>query len=334
MTNTTTKCRWLELVVNCDVDAVEIVAALFEEIGINGGVVIEEPFTENPNDGTIKIDRSRPVIVSTFLDDGVSEETIDDIRLSVGQLRELHAISELVIRQLGVPKREGQDWADAWIAFFSMRHVGHRIVVKAPWYAYEPAPGETVLNLATGMAFGSGGHASTHLAMKALEDLVAPGARVLDVGTGTGILALVAARLGASAVDAVDIDPVAVRVARENAESNDVADIVRFELGSVGPGEPFQGDYDLVIANILAVVLIDLAPRLTRAMRAGGTIILSGIIDGTETGVRETFEPLGLHVVRRDDLEDWVMIVLRKPEDLVEGISAERHCGNRSGPGA
>jgi ribosomal protein L11 methyltransferase len=332
VTDTTTISRWRELVVNCDIEAVEIVAALFAEIGVNEGVVIDEPFNQNAADGTLEIDRSRPVIVRTFLDDGVPETTIDDIRLSLAQLRALHAIGELVVRHIGVPKREDQDWADAWIAFYSLRHVGHRIVVKAPWYAYEPAPGETVLNLAIGMAFGSGGHASTHLSIKALETLVAPDARVLDVGTGTGILALVAARLGASAVDAVDIDPVAVRVARENAESNDVSHIVTIAVGSVGQGEPFQGEYDLVVANILAEVLVDRAPDLAKAVRAGGTIILSGIIDSKETAVREAFEALGLHLVRRDELDDWVMMVLRKPEDLAEGISAERTVGTAQDP--
>ena len=314
MTDTTTKYRWLELVVNCDFEAAEAIAALFDQIGVNEGVVIEEPFTQNPDDGTVDIDRSRPVIVSTFLDFGASEDKIDDIRLALSRLREQHPISELVIRELGVPKREDQDWADAWIAFSSMRHAGHNMVVKAPWYAYEPEPGETVLNLATGMAFGSGGHGSTHLAMKALEDELTPGARVLDVGTGTGILAIAAALLGARAVDAVDIEPVAIRVARENAESNGVANIVTIALGSVGPGEPFQGEYDLVVANILAHILIDLAPSLTKAVRGGGTLILSGIGDHKEAAVREVFEALGMRLVRRDELEGWVTMVLRKPD--------------------
>jgi ribosomal protein L11 methyltransferase len=326
MTETAPKRRWLELVVNCDFDAVEIVATLFGEIGVNEGVVIEEPFTQNQDDGSVEIDRSRPVIVSTFLDFGVPEEMIDDIRLSLSRLSELHTISPLVIRQIGVPKRDDQDWADAWIAFSSMRHVGHRMVVKAPWYAYEPAPGETVFNLRTGMAFGTGGHASTHLAMMALEDTVTPGARVLDVGTGTGILAIAAALLGASAVDAVDIEPVAIRVARENVASNGLSDVVTLALGSVGPGEPFQGEYDLVVANILADVLVALAPSLAHAVRGGGTLILSGIIDTKEAFVREAFEALGMSLMRSDELEGWVRMVMGKPGHR---ISADEPAGAR-----
>jgi ribosomal protein L11 methyltransferase len=314
MTDTTTTRRWLELAVTCELEAVETIAALFDEIGVNEGVVIEEPFTPNPDDGSVDIDRSRPATVRTYLDFGVPQETIDDLRLSLSRLRALHPIGELLIREVGVTKREGQEWADAWTAISSMRHVGRRVVVKAPWYDYEPEPGETVLNLQTGMAFGTGGHGSTHLAMKALEDELTPGARVLDVGTGTGILAIAAALLGASAVDAVDIDPAAIRVARENAESNSVATAVTVALGSVGPGEPFQGEYDLVVANILAEVLVALAPSLTKAVRGCGTLILSGILDTHEAIVREAFEALGMRLIRSNELEGWATMVLRNPD--------------------
>jgi ribosomal protein L11 methyltransferase len=196
-----------------------------------------------------------------------------------------------------------------------MQRVGRNVVVKAWWHDYQPAPGEIVLEIASGMAFGSGGHASTHLAMQAIEDEVVPGARVLDVGTGSGILAITAARRGASAVDSVDVDPLAVRVASENVVRNGVGDIVRTAVGSVGPGEPFQGEYDLVAANILARILIALAPHLTQALRPGGILILSGIIDTRELAVREAFEALGLRFVRRDELEGWVMLMLRKNDD-------------------
>src|SRR3954447_5167252 len=170
MTDTTTTRRWLEFAVTCELKAVEAVAALFDEIGVNEGVVIEEPFTQNPDDGNVEIDRSRPAIVRTYRDLGDPEETIDNFRRSVSRLRALHPIGELLIRQIGVTRREGQEWADAWTAISSMRHVGRRVVVTAPWYAYEPEPGEIAIKLQTGMAFGTGAHGSTHLAMKALED--------------------------------------------------------------------------------------------------------------------------------------------------------------------
>jgi ribosomal protein L11 methyltransferase len=185
--------------------------------------------------------------------------------------------------------------------------------VKAPWHDYQPAPDEIVVELDPGMAFGTGLHPSTQLAMMAIEDELEPGARVLDVGTGSGVLATAAALLGASAVDGVDIEPVAVRSARDNAERNGVAEIVRIEQGSVGDGEPFLGAYDLVVANIIARILIELAPSLAKTVHPGGTLVLGGIIDVKEDTVRDAFDDVGLTLVRREESEDWVSLVYRKP---------------------
>jgi ribosomal protein L11 methyltransferase len=115
-------------------------------------------------------------------------------------------------------------------------------------------------------------------------------------------------------VDAVDIEPVAIQVARRNVERNGVVDIVRVELGSVGPGEPFQEEYAPVVANILAQVFVDLASCLAKAVRAGGMLILGDIINFREVAVREAFAGLGLRVCRRDEMEGWVMLALRKPD--------------------
>ena len=143
---------------------------------------------------------------------------------------------------------------------------------------------------------------------------LAPGMRVLDVGTGTGILAIASAVLGAAAVDAVDIEPEAVRVARANAVHNGVGNRVRVARGSVGAGQPFQDEYDLVVANILGPILITLADDLTRAVRRGGGLILGGIIDFREVSVRDAFQALGMQITRREELDGWVMLVLRKPD--------------------
>ena len=308
MTSDPAAGHWLELAVTCDPEAVESVSELFARHGFNQGVAIEEPFTQDPDGDNFAVDASGPVVVRTFLSAADTDPaTIDEIRHSLWHLGRLRSIGDLV-----VVEREEEDWANAWKAHFSVHRDGRRVLVKAPWHEYVHAPEEVVIELDPGMAFGTGLHPSTQLSMTAIEDELRPGDRVLDVGIGSGILATAAALLGASAVDGVDVEPVAVRSARENAERNGVGGIIRVAEGSVGDGEPFPGEYDLVIANIIARVLIDLAPALTRAVRPGGTLILAGIIDVKERPVLDAFDDLGLSLVRRDVREDWVALVMRK----------------------
>ena len=302
--------RWLELAVSCDAEAVEPVAELFAAHGFNQGVAIEEPFTQDADGDNFAVDPARPVTVRTFLNAAdTAPATIDTIRQALWHLGRLRTVGELVITE-----REEEDWANAWKAHYTVHRVGRRVVVKAPWHDYDPAPGEIVVELDPGMAFGTGLHPSTQLSMMAIEEALAPGNRVLDVGIGSGILATAAAQLGAAAVDGVDIEPVAVRSARENAERNGVGAKVRVAPGSVGEEGPFPGTYDLVVANIITRILIELAPGLVAAVRAGGTLILGGIIDVKEAPVRETFDRLGLTLIRRETREDWVVLVFRKPD--------------------
>jgi ribosomal protein L11 methyltransferase len=203
---------------------------------------------------------------------------------------------------------EEADWADAWKQFFKPQRVGERIVVKPTWEEWEAAPGDVIVQIDPGMAFGTGLHATTRLCLRALEQHIRPGVRVADVGTGSGILAAAAALLGAAAVEAVDIDPLAVRIAGENALVNGVDAIV-----SVGERDaPPEGTFDIVVANILADVILNMAGALREALLPSGLLIASGIIDSRAGDVRRGLEAAGLTVEATPAEGEWVAILARR----------------------
>lgn len=300
---------WLELAVQCDLEAVEPVAELFARYGYNEGVVIEEPFTQDGDGDNLKVDPSRPVMVRTFLAAADAKpEDIESVRQALWHLGRMRHVGDLA-----VTTRQEEDWANAWKSHYSVHRIGNKTTVKAPWHEYEPAEGEVVIELDPGMAFGTGLHPTTRLCLTMLEDYLKPGQTVIDVGTGSGVLAIAAVMHGAASVDAVDIEPVAVRSTRENAARNGLEGRIAVEEGSVGPGEPFRGEYDLVLANIIARILIDLRDGLVAAIKPGGTLVLSGVIEPREPAVLNAFDAAGLNLVNRDQIEDWIALVYHKP---------------------
>jgi ribosomal protein L11 methyltransferase len=301
--------QWLELSVLVDHEAVEPVTELFARYGYNEGVVIEEPFTQEPDGENLAVDLSRPVTVRTFVSAlDVPASTVNEIRTALWHLGRMRPVGDLSIEE-----RKEEDWANAWKEHYRPVRVSRNVVVRPPWQEYEPAEGEVVIELDPGMAFGTGTHPSTRLCLFGLEDEIEPGDRVFDIGTGSGILAIAAAKLGAVAVDAVDVEPVAVRSARENAIRNGVGDQVQIEEGSARPDQPFTGNYDLVLANIIARVLIEIADGVAAAVKPGGSLVLAGIIESREPATRGAYERLGLVFERRAQIEDWVSLILRRP---------------------
>lgn len=203
----------------------------------------------------------------------------------------------------------GDAWRDAWKEHFHPFALTERITVRPPWEAYEPKrEGEIVLELEPGRAFGTGLHATTSLVSKALDARADElrGREVLDVGTGSGILALVALLLGASRARGIDVDPDAVEVAKENAERNGLAD--RF-VADTTPVEDIEGAYPVVVANIEARVLIPLAEAIKKTVAPGGLLVLSGILVGQEDDVAKAYAPFS---VEEKPVEgEWVALVLR-----------------------
>lgn len=214
--------------------------------------------------------------------------------------------------ELAVTGIEEDDWENGWKAFYHAMELGSRLAVCPSWESYDK-PGRAVLRLDPGMAFGTGTHETTALCLRALDELVHGGERMLDIGTGSGILAIAALLLGAKEADGVDIDPMCVRTAGENAERNGVADRFRVRVGNLS--DQASGRYQIITANIVANAIISLAPSVPALLDAGGVFIASGIIDEREEEVAAAIAAAGLAVreIRRDN--GWVCILAGHAEE-------------------
>ena len=223
---------WLELFVEVDNEAVEAVSELLARYGYNGGVVVEPAWTPGGEGPEFSYDATRPAVLRTYLPlDAQAEDVRQRIEQALWHLGQMRPIGKLQTRTL-----EEEDWANAWKQHYRVLRVGERTVVVPSWLQHEAQPGDVVLHLDPGMAFGTGLHPTTQLCLRLLERYVQPGQRVLDIGTGSGILAIAAAKLGAGPVLALDNDPVAVTVAAENIERNGVGATVQAAEGSLGAG--------------------------------------------------------------------------------------------------
>jgi len=300
---------WIELAVEVEAEAVEPVSELLARYGFNEGVAIDEPYIQDGDGDNLELDLQRPFVIRTWVaDTDFKPDVVDAVREGLWYLGRMRSVGELKVSNL-----KEEDWANAWKEHFQVHRIGERVVIRPTWRPYEAQGDEVVVDLDPGMAFGTGLHPSTRLSMLGVEQVVKAGDRVLDVGTGSGILAIAALKLGAASADTVDVETVAVRATQENAELNGVADRLRVEHGSVGEGEPFAGElYDVVLANIIARILIELAPALVAHTKPGGFLVLAGIIQQREDDVIAAFAAQRARVVQRRQFDDWVSLVLTR----------------------
>lgn len=260
----------------------------------------------------LKADLDRkPVITYYFTDDAGGEQDIEAVKGVVSSLLDASAISSARMA-VGDPE-DDSDWLYKWQEFFKPTHVGERIVVKPSWEDHSPSADDLVIEMDPGMAFGSGLHETTSMCIKALERYL-PALReqgepvkVLDVGTGTGILAIAAALLGADDCLGIEIDEDAVRVARENIEHNGLSDRITAQYGDLTEGVDYRAD--IIVANLMADLVIRLTPSSLEHLRPGGIYITSGILDTKEEIVKEAIESAGYRVVEILADGEWRAIV-------------------------
>jgi ribosomal protein L11 methyltransferase len=298
----------LELAVEADVEAVEAVSEILGRAAPGGTSV--EPGFELVDEGLgARIDPSRPAIVRAYLparDLAQAERAAADAAEALGHLQAfgLRPIGELRTRLV-----DEADWATAWKAHFPVLRFGRRVVVRPTWRRHRHQADDVVLALDPGMAFGTGLHPTTRLCLAAVEGLadreVLAGARVLDVGCGSGILAIAALKLGAATAVGLDTDPIAIEATLANARRNALTRRVRARQGSLPSGEPA---FDVVLANLIAGLLVVLALGLHDELRPGGSLLASGIFIDREPEVRAALEATGLHVTGRDVEGDWVAL--------------------------
>lgn len=302
---------WLECSTLCEPEAVESLSEAFAKWG--QGVAVEQPVVSSRDGDRVELPTDQPLLVKTYLPlkDPDAHTRRVQIELAVWALGQLRQVGPLTVRTL----RE-EDWANAWKDHFFVQRIGARTVIVPSWRAddYQPRPGDILLLLDPGMAFGTGLHPTTRLCVQQLERLVAPGQRVLDLGAGSGILAIAAARLGADEVHAVEIDAVAADVCRQNVERNGVSDRVRVRQTTLAAPDAGAPLYDLVVANITIRVLFELHPLIRQHLRPGGQAVFSGVLAERAQELTDALLADGWQHLGTLEEADWVALHVRAPD--------------------
>jgi len=311
--------NWIEIAVHTSREAGEAVSALLTESGADG-VAIEDPEVLGRDWSTMygEIIELSPedypehgIRIKAYLSEceqGKVPRLLEEIRKGLDLLRDMGLDVEPGTVETKTVSEES--WENEWKKYYKTLKVTDRLVIKPIWEEYEAQPGEQVIELDPGMAFGTGTHPTTYLSMQLLEKWLQPGAKVIDVGCGSGILSIVAAKLGAKEILALDLDPLAVEKAKENIGYNAIDATIRVEQGDLLRGVAETAD--AVVANILADIILRMAHDLPRVLRPGGVFIASGIIEQRAEEVLEALKLFGLQVLEVVRQEGWVAIAAKK----------------------
>ena len=312
---------WIELTVLTTTEGSDIVSAHLIEAG-SAGTAIEDrndiKLNQRPEgrwdiiDEDVILKMSEDVKVTGYypVDERV-QGAMSGVRARIAALKSMDLGIDFGKLEIFLNQVDEEDWAEYWKASFKPFKISASLVIRPSWTEYTAQPGERIIELDPGMAFGTGTHETTALCVQWLEELVKPGVKVLDVGTGTGILAIAAKLLGAGDVLATDIDPIAVRVAKQNVKVNGAEDVVRVAEADVlmGIGETA----DLVIANIITDLIVMVAPAVFQHVNAGGAFLCSGVTVNRADEVLQALTSAGFVGIKRREKGDWVAFIAVKP---------------------
>jgi ribosomal protein L11 methyltransferase len=303
--------RWNEIKItfqgrNPDM-AVELISDLFYDLGVKG-VVVDDPRLEPEEEwapDALPLPR-QPAVTGYLPESGKSAAQRRQLEQALIELAE----NQQLDYSIAYHTVDEQDWAESWKEFFWPLEITRRIVVKPTWRDYTPRPDQLVIDIDPGMAFGTGTHPTTALCMAMLETHMRPGGSVLDVGTGSGILLIEAAKLGAAHLAGIDLDPDAILIARQNLVRNAVPKH-QYTLQSGHLLSMVDATYDIVVANILAELILQLLDQVNRVLKPGGVFICSGIIEAFQSGVLKKMAARGFSILDVQKQDDWVAIAGR-----------------------
>lgn len=311
---------WLEITIHTTTAGADIVSEKLMQEGATGTMVEDRADIPDPTKPHGIWEIIDPKLLDSMPEDVLvhawfapDEKLNDHLRALQGQMTELKALLpnfDLGTLQLDTFNVHDEDWSEVWKRFYKPFRAGKRLVVKPTWESYEAQPDDLVMEIDPGMAFGSGTHETTGMCMELLEEALRPGDRVMDVGTGSGILAIGAAMLGAQEVLAVDIDPDAVKVAWENIAQNHLTGRIRAVQGNLLEG--IDGVCEVCVANIIADIICLFAAPLNEHIVPGGLFICSGIIKEREQDVMNALHAADYTVLEVRRKGEWVAMLCRR----------------------
>ena len=311
---------WVELTIHTTTAGADVVSEALMAEGSSGTMVEDRadiPDPTKPNGYWEIIDANlintlpEDVVVHAWFEpDGAFADRMQALRMRMNELKTLDLGFDLGPLAIDTQDVHDEDWSEVWKKFYKPFRAGKNLVVKPTWELYDPQPGDKIIEIDPGMAFGSGTHETTGMCLELLEDAMKGGESVIDVGTGSGILAIGAAMLGAKDVLAIDIDPTAVRVAQENIEHNGLTDKIRAVEGNLLASS--DGVCDLCVANIIADVICMFAAPLNDHIVPGGLFICSGIIKEREQDVVNALHAANYTILEIRRKGEWVAMLSRR----------------------